>query len=87
VNHAIRRDSSLAQAVEVLERAAMDLRAGRLDRGGRGVGAGQPDDLMAGADQLGDDGGTDEAGRTGDKNTRGRTALSSVSKRSSTLEC
>ena len=35
---------------------------------GRGIRAGQPDDLMARADELGNDGGADPAGRAGDEN-------------------
>ena len=36
-----------AQRVEVVEVAAQDRRALRLERGGRGVGAGEPDDLVS----------------------------------------
>jgi len=35
---------------------------------GRGGRAGEPGDLMARADELGDNGGADPAGRAGDKN-------------------
>ena len=34
-----------------------------------GIRAGEPDDLMARADEFGNDGGADPAGRAGDKNT------------------
>ena len=42
--------------------------------GGGRVRAGQPDDLMAGADELGNDGGADPAGRAGDEDTHERTS-------------
>ena len=48
-----------AQAVEVVEGAAMDLGAGGGDGFGRGVRTGEAEDLVAGLDQLGDDGGAD----------------------------
>ena len=50
-----------AQAVEVVEVAAAHLGAERGDRRGGGVGAGEADDLVAGGEQLGDDGGADPA--------------------------
>ncbi len=49
-------------------------RAGRRERGGGGVGAGEPDDLVAGGEQLGDDGRADPAGGAGDEDTHGRTS-------------
>ena len=59
--------AALAQAVEIVESAAMHLCPGGGEGGGRGIRAGQPDDLMAGADELGNDGGADPAGRAGDE--------------------
>ena len=69
VDHAIRRGRRAPQAVEIIERAAVHLCPGRGEGGGRGIRAGQPDDLMARADELGNDGGADPAGRAGDENT------------------
>jgi hypothetical protein len=45
----------------------MGLGAGRGDGGRRGIGAGESDHLVTGADELGDDGGTDEAGCASDE--------------------
>ena len=46
----------------------MHLRPGGGEGSGRGIRAGEPGDLMAGADELGNDGGADPAGRAGDEN-------------------
>ena len=59
--------AAAAQAVEIIERAAMDLCPGGVEGSGRGIRASQADDLMAGADELGNDGGADPAGRAGDE--------------------
>jgi hypothetical protein len=40
VDHPVRCIGRAPQALEILERAAPDRGAGRLERGGRGVGAG-----------------------------------------------
>ena len=74
VDHAVGRGGRVAQDVEVVERAALHLGAGRGERGGRGVRAGEPDDLMARADELGDDGGADPAGRAGDEYAHEKTS-------------
>ena len=74
VDHAIRRGRRAAQAVEVVEGAAMHLRPGGGEGSGRGIRASQPDDLMARADELGNDGGADPAGRAGDENTHEKTS-------------
>ena len=63
VDDAVGRGGGGAQALEVVEAAAVDLGAGRGDGVGRGVGAGEPDDLVARVEELGDDGGADPAGR------------------------
>ena len=55
-------------------RAAVHLRPSGGEGSGRGIRAGQPDDLMAGADELGNDGGADPAGRAGDEYTHERTS-------------
>ena len=57
-----------ADAVEVVEVAAADADALRLERRGGGVGPGQPGDLVTGGEQFVDDGGADPPGRSGDEN-------------------
>jgi hypothetical protein len=56
-----------AQPVEVVEGPADHLGARGGEGGGRGAGAGEPDDLVARADELGDDGGADPTGAPGDQ--------------------
>lgn len=46
VDDRVRRDRAGPQAVEILERSAMHIRSGRGDRGGGGVRASEPDELM-----------------------------------------
>ena len=53
VDDAVGLGGRLVQAVEVVEVAAADLGAGGLERGGRAVGAGQADDLVAGPSSSG----------------------------------
>src|SRR5581483_7690400 len=55
--------------VEVVEGAADHLGARVLHSRGRGVGAGEARDVVAGLDELGDDGRADPTGRAGDENT------------------
>ena len=74
VDHAVRRGRRAAQDVEVIDRAALHLGPGGGEGGGRGVRAGQPGDLMARVDELGNDGGADPAGRAGDENSHGKTS-------------
>jgi len=69
VDHAIRRGSRAAQPVEIVKRAALDLYPGGGEGSSRGIRASQSDDLMARADELGNDGGADPAGRAGNKDT------------------
>jgi AcrR family transcriptional regulator len=69
VDHAIRREGGAPEAVEIIKSAAMHLCAGGREGSGRGIGASEPDDLMARADELWKDGGADPAGRTRDENT------------------
>ena len=71
VNHAVRRSRGAAQAFEVLEIAAMHLGAGRGERLGARVRAGEADHLMARADKLLNDGGADKACGAGDEDTHG----------------
>ncbi|GAB3868017.1 hypothetical protein GCM10027610_123990 [Dactylosporangium cerinum] len=56
-----------AEAVQVVEAAVVDLGAGGGDGGGRGVRAGQAEDVVAGGDELGEDGGPDPARCSGDE--------------------
>ena len=67
VDHGVRRGGGLPQDVEVIDGAALHLRPGPGERSGRGVRAGEPGDLMTRADQLGNDGGADPAGRAGNE--------------------
>jgi len=79
VDHAIRSGSCTAQGVEVVDRAALHLCPGGGEDSGRGIRASQPDDLMALADELGDDGVADPAGSAGDENTHEIPPVSRVS--------
>ena len=54
---------------------------------GRGVGAGEAEDLMAGADELGNDGGADEAGRAGDEYAHERPPWSAVTRCATDVSC
>jgi hypothetical protein len=59
---------ALGEPVEVIEVASVDRRAER-GHGRRGrVGSREADDVVSGGDELGDDGRTEMAGRTGDEN-------------------
>ena len=66
--------AALAQAVEIIERAAVHLCSGGGEGSGRGIRASEPDDLMARAEELGDDGGADPAGRAGDEYAHEKTS-------------
>lgn len=71
VDHAVRVGSRSAQGVEVVELPQPHLGT-RGGKGlGRGVGAGESDDLVPRADELGNDGGTDPARRAGHEYTHG----------------
>jgi hypothetical protein len=50
----------------------MDLGAHRGERCGAGIGAGEAEYAMAGGHQVSNDGGTDEAGGTGNENTHAK---------------
>ena len=71
VDDAVGRRGGVAQDVEVVEGSADDLRARRLQGVGGRVRAGEPDDLVARAEELGDDGGADPAAGTGDEDAHG----------------
>jgi hypothetical protein len=64
------------QRAGVVQVAAQHLGAQVGDRLGGGVRAGQPEDLVACADELGDDGRADPAGSAGDEDAHGRSPLS-----------
>ena len=67
VDHGVRAARPGAQAVEVLERAALDVGTLRRQRLGPLVGAGEAQDLVARLDQFGDDRRSDEARGTGNE--------------------
>ena len=69
VDHAIGRPGRTAQAAGIVKIAAMYPDPGPGEGSGRGVRAGEAGDLMARADELGNKGGADPAGRASDKNT------------------
>src|SRR5262249_48956462 len=71
VNHAIRRGSGTPQAVEIVNGGALHLGPDGGEGGSRGIRASESDDLMACAEQLGNDGGADPAGCTGNENAHG----------------
>jgi hypothetical protein len=56
VDYPVCRRRAVAQAVEILEGAALYMGSGCLECSSRGIGAGQAVDLMAGLQQFGDDG-------------------------------
>jgi hypothetical protein len=61
VDHAVGTSRGSFQLVEVIEIAAENLGTHRGDGLGGGIGAGKAHDLMAVAEELGDDGGGDVA--------------------------
>ncbi len=75
VDHAVRCRGGPTQAVEIVERGAMRRRPRGRDRSSRGLRPSQPDDLVARADELGNNSGTDPAGSAGDEDSHGRTSL------------
>jgi len=71
VDHPVGAGRPAAQAVGVLQRAAVHLGAsGGQCRGGL-AGPGEAHDLMARVKKLADDGGTDETGRSGNEHAHG----------------
>ena len=69
MDHAIRGGGATPQTVEVFKIAAMHLGAGGDERLGGRVRAGKAEHLMARAEELLNDGGTDETGSASDENT------------------
>ena len=72
MDDAIALEGARAQHVCVVQVAAQDLRAPVGDGLGRGVRACQPDNLVTGTDELGDDGRADPAGSAGDEDAHRR---------------
>ncbi len=52
MDHPVACGGGAAKVVEVVEVAAVRLGAGRLDRGGRCLGAGEADDLVARGEEM-----------------------------------
>ena len=71
VDDAVGRGGGLAQRAEVVERPRARLGSLSLKGLGRGVGAGEPGDLVAGGDQFGDQAAADEARPSGDEDAQG----------------
>jgi hypothetical protein len=67
VQDAVGGFGAAAQAVEVFQRAAVWCGAQRLQPSAGGIRARQTGDSVAAHDELSDDGGTGQAGTTGDK--------------------
>jgi len=78
VNDPVARGSAGAQAVEVIQSAAMHIGAGGGEGFSRGIRTGEPEDLMACADELRNGGGANPAGRAGDENTHEKTSMGSA---------
>lgn len=67
MNDPVARGSAGAQAVEVIQSAAMHIGAGGGEGFSRGIRTGEPEDLMACADELRNGGRANPAGRAGDE--------------------
>jgi len=67
VDDPVRVGRARAEAVDVVEGAAAHPRSRRGQGAGRGVGPGEAGDLVPGLDELGNDGGPDPAGRSGNE--------------------
>jgi hypothetical protein len=68
----VRQSGGVSQDVKVVERSETDLGAYGVQGLGRRLGAGEPDDLVAGGGQLGDKASTDPTRRSGDKDSHGQ---------------
>ena len=71
VDHPVGLRGAGAEDVQVGESSPERLGAGRLGGQRRRVGAGEREDGVAVAEELGDDGGPDQAGATGDEDAHG----------------
>ena len=72
VDDAVRDSRRGPQRVEIVEGAAVHRRPGGREGSGGSIRARKTDDLMARADELGDDGGADPAGCAGDEYTHAK---------------
>ena len=81
INHAIRHGRSAAQAFQVLKIAPMDLDAGGDERLGARIGASKTEHLMARANELLNNGGTDKACGASDESTHHDLSLNSFDDR------
>jgi len=75
VDHTISLRRAAAQTFQVLKIAAMHLGTGGGERLGPRVRPRQSENLMAGIDELRDDGGADKAGRAGEEYAHGKPPL------------
>ena len=71
VDDAVGGGGGLAQGAEVVERPPVDPGPRGPQGLGRGIGTGEPGDLVAGRGQLGDEPAADPARRSGDENAHG----------------
>ncbi len=74
MNDAVRRGGGLPQAAEIVEGAPVHLGAEGLQRRSGRIRTGKADDVVPGFEQLGDNGGPDVAGRSGDEYPHGNTS-------------
>jgi hypothetical protein len=72
VDDAVCSGRSIVETVKIIERATPHLYSCGGESSRRSIGTGQPDHLVAGANELGYDGGTDPARRPGDEDSHVR---------------
>jgi hypothetical protein len=70
MDDALRGGGATAQAVEIVERAAVNVDAGGRERGRRLIGAGQAENVMPGREEFADDRRSNEAGAASDKDAQ-----------------
>ena len=80
VDDAVCRGRAVSETIQILERPAMDPGASCRESCRPRVGADKTEHLMAGIDQLLNDGGSDKARSTGDENTHHDFSLHFVSR-------
>src|SRR5215469_17089784 len=74
VDDSIGGRGGLPEAVKVVKAAPAHVGAGRRQRGGGLIRAGQADDLMSSVEQFGDEGRADVPGRPGDEDAHRKTS-------------
>jgi hypothetical protein len=74
VDDRVGRGGRTTQRVEIVESAVLHLGTRGAQRRGRCFRPSEPDDLVAAAEELGNDGGADPTGRAGDENPHGGTS-------------